>query len=84
MAAWPENKSNEEVYQRRDFILAEIHADVKYLRERVEQQKIDLQEHEKKDEKVQGWIMKIGVMVLIIVAANGGMEALKVLFKIGG
>lgn len=73
-----------EIYQKRDLLLTEIHTDLKYIRQRIDDQKIALKEHEQKDEKIQGWILKIGIGVLVIVLANGGMEALKVLFKIGG
>lgn len=76
---WPED----EIYKRRDEVFAEIHADVKYLREKIDDQKLALATHEAKDERLQGWILKIGVAVLIIVAANGGIPALKALFHVG-
>lgn len=81
--------SKDDIYEQRDKLLIEIHksvitteAVVCHLRERVEETKQDLKAHEQKDEKLQGWILKIGVVVLIIVAANGGLGALKVLFKV--
>ena len=81
--------SKDDIYEQRDKLLTEIHksvitteAVVCHLRERVEETKQDLKAHEQKDEKLQGWILKIGVVVLIIVAANGGMEFLKSLFKV--
>ena len=80
--------SKDDIYEQRDKLLIEIHksvitteAVVCHLKERVEETKQDLKAHEQKDEKLQGWILKIGVIVLIIVAANGGFEAVKLLFK---
>ena len=78
--------SKDDIYEQRDKLLTEIHksvitteAVVCHLRERVEETKKDLKEHETEDKKIQGWILKIGVIVLIIVAANGGHNAIKTL-----
>ena len=76
-----------EIYKNRDIMLAEIHSDMKYIRQGVEEGKADLKSHEAKDEKFQekihekiGWGIKIAIAVLIIVAANGGLSAIKTLF----
>ena len=77
---WPEDK---DIYQKRDAIFSEIHSDVKYLRERIDDQKVALADHIKKDETFQSWMIKIGVIVLIIVVANGGISAIKTIFHVG-
>lgn len=75
---------NGEVYRKRDIILAEIHSTVKNLDK-------SFSKHEEFDEErfkdVNSKLNKgvwIAIVVLIIVAANGGMEAIRTLFKLGG
>lgn len=77
---WPEDK---DIYQKRDQMFSEIHSDVKYLRERVDDNKKTLDEHIKDDKSFQGWVLKIGIIVLIIVVANGGVTAIKTIFHVG-
>ncbi len=79
----------DELYQKRDIMLAEIHKDVGFLTENLKTHKADLNDHKVDDENFQksmenkvGWILKIGVAVLVIVAGNGGMSAIKTLFHV--
>mgnify|MGYP001585148720 CR=1 FL=1 len=94
MSGWPNKEwreySKEEVYSKRDLMMLEIHSGMQRVEEKVDAEKAALIEHKKDDKEIHdkidkkiGWILKIGVIALIIVAANGGMEAIKTLLKIG-
>lgn len=79
----------EDIYRNRDVMLAEIHKDVTYLRANLDDHKKELVDHKADDDKFQssmdnklGWAVKIGVVILVIVAANGGLSAIKVLFHV--
>lgn len=80
---------NGEVYQKRDILLAEIHSGIARLEEKVDEGKEALKNHKIDDEKFQekidkkfDWMLKIGVIVAIIVAANGGLSAIKTLLHL--
>lgn len=79
-----------EVYQKRDLILQEISDRTKYLVERADKSDealkihlVDDKDFQKEINSKMSWGIKIAVIVLVIVAANGGMTAIKVLFHIG-
>ena len=85
------NDDNGDLYHKRDMIMQKLLDNSEFMKERFTDYKKEFEEHVVEDRTFQKHIesklslgIKIAIVVLIIVAANGGWPAIKMLFNIGG